>query len=141
MAQAQAVQKAQKGSGDGSMTSGSPVNPTDWTVGWHPLFWGCGLIMLANVFFWYWNYTFMFTAGLNSASPEFSMYYMTLFWGELIVLGMFSGVWFGWLMRNGRAIQGQECSPAEEVRRIAILWSLIGALSVSIYCWVLQEKR
>ena len=86
MAQAQAVQNVPKGSGDGSMTTGNPANPTDWSVGWHPLFWGCGLIMLANVFFWYWNYAFMFTAGLNSASAEFTLYYWTLFWGELIVL-------------------------------------------------------
>ena len=65
MAQAQTVQKAQKGSGDGSMTSGSPVNPMDWSVGWHPLFWGCGLIMLANVFFWYWNYAFICSASAS----------------------------------------------------------------------------
>ena len=51
MAQAQAVQNVPKGSGDGSMTTGNPANPTDWSVGWHPLFWGCGLIMLANVLF------------------------------------------------------------------------------------------
>lgn len=133
MAQAQAVQNAPKGYGDGSMTSGSSANPTDWSVGWHPLFWGCGLILLANVFLWFWNYAFMFTAGLNSASWEFTLYYRTLFWGELIVLGIFSGVWLGWLMRNGRAIEKQPCSPAEETRRIAILWSLIGATSLSIY--------
>ena len=131
MAQAQVVQNGPTGSGEGSVDN--PANPTDWSVGWHPLFWGCGIIMLANVFFWFWNYAFMFTHGLNSASPEFTLYYRTLFWGELIVLGVFSGVWFGWLVRNGRALAGKTCSPSEETRRIAILWSLVGATALSIY--------
>jgi methane/ammonia monooxygenase subunit C len=89
--------------------------------------------MAANVFLWFWNYAYMFTAGLNSASMEFTMYYRTLFWGEVIVLGLFTGVWFGWLIRTGRELQGQPCERSEEVRRIAVLWSLIGATSLTVY--------
>jgi methane/ammonia monooxygenase subunit C len=133
MAQSQAVQQAPGDSSDGSITSGRSFNPTDWMVGWKPLFWGCGLVMAANVFLWFWNYLFMFTAGLNSASWEFTLYYRTLFWGELIILGVFAGVWLGWLIRTGRAIEGQPCERAEQVRRIAILWSLVGVTSLLVY--------
>ena len=133
MAQSQAVQHAPRDSSDISTTSGRSVNPTDWMVGWKPLFWGCGLLMAANIFFWFWNYAFMFTAGLNSASPEFSLYYRNLFYGELIVLGVFTGIWYGWLIRTGREMVGRPCERAEEVRRIAILWSLVGITSLGVY--------
>jgi methane/ammonia monooxygenase subunit C len=102
-------------------------------VGWQPLLWGSALVVAANVFLWFWNYNFMFSAGLNSASVEFSRYYRSLFWGELITLGVFAGAWFGWLIRTGRAMVGQRCERAEEVRRIAILWSIVGICSLSIY--------
>jgi methane/ammonia monooxygenase subunit C len=102
-------------------------------VGWKPLFWSCALIMAANIFLWFWNYNFAFTAGLNSASPEFTRYYRSLFWGEVISLGIFTGIWFGWLIRTGREMVGQPCERAEEVRRIAILWSLVGATSLTVY--------
>jgi methane/ammonia monooxygenase subunit C len=89
--------------------------------------------MGANIFLWFWDYKFAFTAGLNSASHEFTLYYRTLFWGELIVLGIFTGIWYGWLIRTGRQLAGQSFSRAEEVRRIAVLWSIIGVTSLSIY--------
>ncbi len=107
--------------------------PTDWLGGWRSLFYGCALILAANTFLWIWNYEYAFSAGLNSASPEFTRYYRTLFWGELLSLGVFTGVWFGWLIRTGREELGNPIEPAEEVRRIAVLWSIIGATSLSIY--------
>ena len=91
------------------------------------------LVIAANVFLWFWNYNFMFSAGLNSASVEFTRYYRSLFWGQVITLGVFGGAWFGWLIRTGRAMVGKPCERAEEVRRIAILWSIIGVTSLSIY--------
>ncbi len=133
MAQSQMVQRSPREYSHSATTTGRAPQPTDWLIGWKPLFWGCALIMAANVFLWCWNYAFMFSAGLNSASPEFTRYYRTLFWGELLVLGVFTGIWYGWLIRTGREIVGQPCERAEEVRRIAILWSLIGATSLSVY--------
>jgi methane/ammonia monooxygenase subunit C len=133
MAQSQTVQRAPRENGHGATTSGQTINPTAWMVGWKPLFISCALILAADVFLWFWNYAFMFSAGLNSASPEFTRYYRSLFWGEVLSLGLFAGVWFGWLIRTGREVIKQPCERAEEVRRIAILWSLIGATSFSIY--------
>jgi methane/ammonia monooxygenase subunit C len=117
----------------GGAATGSERNPTDWMVGWQSLFWGSALVMGANVFLWVWDYKFAFTAGLNSASHEFTLYYRTLFWGELVSLGVFTGLWYGWLMRTGRQLATEPFSRAEEVRRIAVLWSIIGITSLSIY--------
>jgi len=133
MARSHTVQKLLRTEDLRSTTVERPMNPTAWGVGWRPLFWGCALVLVANTFLWFWNYAFMFTAGLNSASWEFTLYYRTLFWGELIIVGVFAGLWFGWLIRTGREIVDQPCTRAEEVRRVAILWSLIGVTSLSIY--------
>lgn len=108
-------------------------SPIDWSVGWKPLFWSCGLILAANIFLWWWDYKYAFTAGIDSASQAFTTYYRTLFWGELIAIGVITGVWYGWLMRNGPDVLKKPYSNAEEVRRIAVLWSIIGATSLSVY--------
>ncbi|MGH7865887.1 MAG: methane monooxygenase/ammonia monooxygenase subunit C [Candidatus Binataceae bacterium] len=107
--------------------------PTDWRGGWKPMFYGCGLVMAANVFLWWWDYKYAFTAGLDASSDAFTLYYRTLFWGELLSLGVFTGIWYGWLIRTGRARAGEAVSHAEEVRRIAVLWGIIGATSISVY--------
>jgi methane/ammonia monooxygenase subunit C len=103
MAQPQSVRPQSPASYEtGESTTIRSQNPTDWLVGWKSLFWGCALVMAANLFLWVWDYEFAFSAGLNSASPEFTLYFRSLFWGELIVLGVFTGVWYGWLIRTGR---------------------------------------
>ena len=127
MAESRAMQ-AESGAGESTA-----MNPTDWSVGWKPLFWGIGLVMASNVFLWFWNYWYMFTAGLDSASWEFTLYYRSLFWAELVILGVFAGGWLGWLIRTGREMEGKEVERAEQVRRVAILWSLIGVTSFAIY--------
>ena len=103
MAQPQSIRPQSPGSYETGQSISSR-NPTDWTVGWNSLFWGCAIVMAANVFLWIWDYKFAFTAGLNSASPEFSRYFRSLFWGELISLGLFTGIWYGWLIRTGREL-------------------------------------
>jgi len=107
--------------------------PTDWLGGWRTLFWSCGLLLLANLFLWVWDYKYAFTAGLNSASRDFTLHYRTLFWGELLTVGAFAGIWYGWLVRTGRTLVNIDVTPAEEVRRIAVLWGIIGATSLSLY--------
>ena len=97
------------------------------------MFWSCGLILASNIFLWYWDYLFAFTAGLDSASRAFTTHYRTLFWGELIAIGVITGIYYGWLMRNGREVMKKPYTNAEEIRRIAVLWSMIGATSLSVY--------
>ena len=69
---AQAAQKFPGELENGSSAAGRAGNPTDWSVGWSSLFWGSALVMGANIFLWFWDYEFAFTAGLNSASREFT---------------------------------------------------------------------
>src|ERR1700730_4560246 len=134
MAQPQSVRPQSPGSYEsGESTTIRSQNPTDWLVGWKSLFWGCALVMAANIFLWFWDYEFAFSAGLNSASREVTLYYRTLLWGEFHVPCVLTGIWHGRLMRTGREIATQPFSRAEEVRRIAVLWSIIGVTSLSIY--------
>jgi methane/ammonia monooxygenase subunit C len=107
--------------------------PTDWLGGWKTLFVGSAILFAVNVFLWFWDYEFAFTAGLNSASRDFTLHYRTLFWAELITVGAFAGLWYGWLVRTGLPLVGQSIAPREEVRRIAVLWGIIGATSLSFY--------
>src|SRR5229473_176733 len=113
-------------------TAGRPElqRPPEWLGGWRSLFYSCGILVAINVFLWVWNYNYMFTAGLNSNSPEFTTYYRSLFWVELLSVGLFTGLWFGWLIRTGRELVNQPLARDEEVRRLAVLWSLIGATSL-----------
>jgi hypothetical protein len=94
MAQPQVAHRLPSDVEDNLSAEGREGNPTDWSVGWSSLLWGGALVLLANVFLWFWDYKFAFYAGLNSASREFTLYYRTLFWGELITLGAFTGIWY-----------------------------------------------
>ena len=107
--------------------------PTGWLVGWKTLFVACGLLMACNIFLWIWDYNFAFTTGLDSSSRAFALHYRTLFWGELLSVGAFAGLWYGWLVRTGRGLAGESIAPAEEIRRVVVLWGIIGATSLSIY--------
>jgi len=133
MAQIQAAQRrVERDSESGSTGTQRAYRSTDWLGGWRSLFYSSALILAVNLFLWVWNYNYMFTAGLNSASPEFSTYYRSLFWTELVSIGLITGVWFGWLIRTGREVVTQPVSRDEEVRRLAVLWSLVGATSLTI---------
>lgn len=118
--------------GPGSAAIAPARRATDWLGGWRSLFYSCGALLLINTFLWFWNWNYMFTAGLDAASPEFTRRYWSLFWVELISIGLFTGVWFGWLIRTGREVVKQPYTREEEVRRIAVLWSLVGATSLTI---------
>ncbi len=107
--------------------------PTGWLVGWKTLFVACGLLMACNVFLWIWDYNFAFTAGLDSSSRAFALHYRTLFWAELLSVGAFAGLWYGWLVRTGRGLLNESVTPAEEIRRVVVLWGIIGVTSLSIY--------
>src|ERR1700738_4979209 len=107
--------------------------PTDWHGAWRTLYWSCAILFAANLFLWVWDYNFAFTAGLNSTSRYFPLHYPPPFRGRLLSVGAFAGLWFGWLVRTGLPLDREEIPPREEVRRIAVLWSIIGATSLSLY--------
>ncbi|HEY1860456.1 MAG TPA: methane monooxygenase/ammonia monooxygenase subunit C, partial [Gemmataceae bacterium] len=77
--------------------------------------------MACNLFLWVWDYNYAFTAGLDSSSRAFALHYRTLFWGELLSVGAFAGLWYGWLVRTGRGLLSESVAPAEEIRRVVVL--------------------
>src|SRR5579863_9362675 len=89
--------------------------PTDWHAAWRTLFWSCAILFAANLFLWMWDYKYAFTVGLNSTSHAFTLHYRALFWAELLSVGAFAGLWFGWLVRTGMPLDREEIPPREEV--------------------------
>lgn len=104
-----------------------------WGDGWKLCVWGSlGVLVLTAVHWWY-STTHAWTAGIEAASPEFTKYFMGLFWTQLIVLGAFTGLWFGWLVRTGKRVIDEPVTADEEVRRIAVFWGLIAINSLVLY--------
>src|SRR5208337_2386256 len=95
--------------------------PTDWWGGWKTLFVGCAALFALYLVLVAFDYKFAFTVGLDSSTHAFTTHYRALFWGELLSLGAFTGIWYGWIMRTGRALAGQPIPPGEEVRRLGVL--------------------
>ena len=130
---------------EGARTSGSGGSVSDkdaiswFGPGWRWMFISCAL--LAGSFIalrvyqgmWAWKDE----AGLDSASQAFKTYWFSLFLGELLVVGVITLAWWGWLIRSGQRLETeaarQPISKAEEVRRIAVFWGLIGATSLTLY--------
>lgn len=107
--------------------------PTDWMGGWKTCVWGSLAILVVTALHWWYTSTHAWTAGIDAAGPEFTKYFMTLFWTQLIVVGAGTGLWFGWLVRTGRRVIDESVTAGEEVRRIAVFWGLIAMTSLTLY--------
>lgn len=113
--------------------------PIDWLGGWRWMFIGSFLLagsfialrIYQQKFAWYKEY------GLDAASEGFKTYWFNLFVGEMVVVTIVTLVWWGWLIKSGQTLSikadAKPISKAEEVRRIAVFWGLIGATSVTLY--------
>ena len=99
MAQSQAVRQAPRENGQSRATSGRSVNPTDWMVGWKPLFWGSALVMAANIFLVL-ELQFHVLSWSELGQSEFMITRSCS--GPDNCVGVFTGTWCGWLIRTGR---------------------------------------
>jgi methane/ammonia monooxygenase subunit C len=107
--------------------------PIDWLGGWRTLIVGSIVLALSFIALRIYQAFFAWTeAGLNSASPGFTRYWFSLFVGELVFITVFTVGWWVWLLRSGRNVD-QNPSHAEEVRRIAVFWGLVGITSLCLY--------
>jgi len=107
--------------------------PTDWLGGWRVCIFGClAIVVLAAVHWWYVS-RYAWTVGIDSSTPEFTKYFRSLVWAELIIIGAGTGLWWGWLVRTGRHLVNQKVTADEEVRRIAVFWGLIAMTSLTLY--------
>lgn len=106
--------------------------PTDWWGGWR---WGfTSLLIIAGIAAAIRIYQGIFTFpwGLDSSTWQFFWLWRMLVVVELLGVGVFTVLWWGWLLRSARDLP-ERISHREEVRRIAVFWSMIGATSLNIY--------
>ncbi|MGH8932943.1 MAG: methane monooxygenase/ammonia monooxygenase subunit C [Egibacteraceae bacterium] len=106
--------------------------PIDWMGGWRTG-WVAPLIILGiTAVYEAYQFAFAWTTGIDAASREF--FYT---WKIPLVLGLigitaFTLGWWGWLVRSGKKLS-QHITHSEEVRRIAVFWGLVGAVSVTLF--------
>jgi methane/ammonia monooxygenase subunit C len=107
--------------------------PTAWLGGWRTCLWGSALVAVVYIGLRIYQGLFALEYGIDAASPEFTRYWMGLFWVELASVGLFGGLWMGWLVASGRRLLAVKADPKEEVYRIAIFWGLVGITSLHLY--------
>ncbi|HZU17885.1 MAG TPA: methane monooxygenase/ammonia monooxygenase subunit C [Candidatus Dormibacteraeota bacterium] len=110
--------------------------PIDWMGGWK---WGLLAVPIllgaAAVFRVYQGFTAL-SIGTDSSTPQFFWYYEFLVAVEIGIVGLFTILWWGWIIRSAKRLPealGMVISRREEVRRIAVFWGLVGATSVNLY--------
>jgi methane/ammonia monooxygenase subunit C len=104
-----------------------------WNGGWSLAIWGTIGLLVLNYALWFYESRYAWTAGIDASSPEFSRYFRSLFWAELLLVGGGTGIWWGWLVRRGTQIVSKAVTREEEVRRIAVFWGLIAMTSMTLY--------
>ena len=106
--------------------------PIDWMGGFKWGWLGPALILGLTAIYEVYEYFFAWKTGLDAASPEFFLTWKIPLLVGLIGITVFTLGWWGWIVRTGKTI-AQNVSHAEEVRRIAVFWALIGMTSVVLY--------
>ena len=106
---------------------------TDWLGGWKVCIFGSLAIVVLTAAHWCYISRYAWTVGIDASTPEFTKYFRSLVWAELITIGAGTGLWWGWLVRTGRHLVDQKVTADEEVRRIAVFWGLIAMTSLTLY--------
>jgi methane/ammonia monooxygenase subunit C len=107
--------------------------PIDWLGGWRTCIVGCSAFLLLAIAIRIFQQFTAWKTGIDASSRDFTYTYRVLFWAELLGSTIGTLAWWGYLVRKGRRLVNREISHAEEVRRIAVFWGLIGTTSVILY--------
>jgi methane/ammonia monooxygenase subunit C len=105
---------------------------TDWRGGWRVWILACLAFIGLFVGLSFYLHRFAWSAGMDSTSREFSVYWRSLLVVELVGVGGGTVGWWAWLVRSGRALRAA-VSHEEEVGRIIVFWGLLGATCVVLY--------
>jgi methane/ammonia monooxygenase subunit C len=81
--------------------------PIDWMGGWKLCVWGWLAVVVLTALRWWYISRHAWTVGIGAASPEFTKYFRTAVWAELMVIGAGTSLWWGWLVRTGRRLIDQ----------------------------------
>lgn len=107
--------------------------PIDWLGGWRTCIVGCIVFLVVAVAIRIWQQFTALDSGLNSASENFTREWRSLFYAEVAAVTIGTLWWWNYLVKKGREVVKEEPTPAEEVRRIAVFWGLVGTASVILY--------
>lgn len=111
----------------------SQVEPTAWSGGHRTGLWAIAIVSLIFIGLRLYQGEFAIPYGTDASTPEFTTYWMGLTAVQLAGVGLFTGVWFGWLVVSGRKIVNQPRTHKEEQRRIAVFWGQVGMISFHLY--------
>lgn len=75
---------------------------------------------------------FAFKYGLDSHSPDFNKYWLTLALANMTLLPLAAGTWYVWLWVSGQKLSKQP-TREEESRRLWNLWLIILAFCVAVF--------
>jgi methane/ammonia monooxygenase subunit C len=106
--------------------------PIDWLGGWWTGLWTPVALLAIAFGLRAYQQPFAWKYGIDSSSTDFQRYWWSVLFVGLIGVGAFTLLWWGWLIRSGMKVD-QNPGHDEEVRRIAVFWGLIGAISVCLY--------
>src|SRR5262245_66245033 len=106
--------------------------PIDWLGGWKVCVWGCFAIVALTAVHWWYTSRYAWTVGIDASTPEFTKYFRSLVWAELITIGGGTGLWWGWLVRTGRHLVNQKVTADAEVRGIAVVRGLLMRTDVQV---------
>jgi methane/ammonia monooxygenase subunit C len=79
-----------------------------------------------------WQQAYAFDKGLDATEPGFASYWLSLFIVNVAVLPLAVAVWYVWIYVSGRRLPAV-VTPAEELRRIWILWLHTVAVAIAAY--------
>lgn len=107
--------------------------PTDWLGGWRALLVFYAVLTLIVIGFTAWSFTWWW-AGFDKTLPAFHTYWLRLWQAEILADFVIAAVWWGWLIRSGRALAKQAVvTTAEKVWRTAVFWGYIGLTSAWLW--------
>ena len=128
MAQVSTIDRA-----EGRQSERPGRGPIDWWGGWRVCIVGCvAFLVLALAIRIFQQFT-AWTIGIDAASHDFGLYYRSLFYAEVFSVSVATLWWWGSMVRRGRTVVTKEITHAEEVRRVAVFWGLVGTLCVILY--------
>jgi methane/ammonia monooxygenase subunit C len=107
--------------------------PIDWWGGWRVCIVGCAVFIVLALAIRIWQQFTAWTIGIDAASRNFAFTYRALFYAEIFSVSVATLWWWGSLVQRGRKVVTRQVTHAEEVRRIAVFWGLVGTTCVILY--------
>lgn len=100
-------------------------------VPWKPMLMVAGVITIALFLIKWYQHTYSWSAGLDAWSPEFQIFWMTVFYTEIIVLPVVGAVWLAYLWFT-REREIQKLPARQELSRFYAMFAFLSASALVI---------